>query len=568
MVLLLGAWAVDTAALSGQVMRNVQVAGRDVGGLGEASLPAVMEEINEDLAARPVVVTSGDRRYETTAGEIGLSVDTEATAEAALDAGRSDSLLTRPFAWVGSFFGERDVDVEYSVKESQVVAEMLELQGPELLAPHDPNIQLVDPAAGWTMVPGRARPGRRHRRGRGRAARRGRRPTRPPTTTPIEIEAALVEVAPRFTDAEAQALADQANADHRQRPHPDGGRLVEAGRRRPRLRTWITPTAEDGTLQLTIVPDAVNAAIPQIFSDLSAEPKNASFDLQNGTPVVVPAQQGVVCCGANSADLVWQAIQGGTGTAALEVQATDPEITTEEAQSWGIAQPVGGSNAWRNGSPTTAGPGFTTYHDAGQPRVTNIHRIADIVRGTVIPPGGTFSMNETVGQRTAAKGFVAAGAIREGQHVEEIGGGVSQFATTTFNAAYFAGLDIPTYQAHTEHFSRLPTRPRGHDGLPGARPEDHQQHALRRDDLDVVHGEQHHGHPLLDAVRHGRADGHQRIDVGVVPQRHDHAHPHVPRRAHRPADVPGHVPPGRGHRLQRAADRPGVSPAALPVRLP
>ena len=41
--LLLGGWAVDTAALSGQVMRNVEVSGRPVGGLGEASLPDVMD---------------------------------------------------------------------------------------------------------------------------------------------------------------------------------------------------------------------------------------------------------------------------------------------------------------------------------------------------------------------------------------------------------------------------------------------------------------------------------------------------------------------------------------------
>jgi vancomycin resistance protein YoaR len=71
-------------------------------------------------------------------------------------------------------------------------------------------------------------------------------------------------------------------------------------------------------------------------------------------------------------------------------------------------------------------------------------------------PGETFSVNGTVGQRTTQKGFVEAGAIREGEHVNEVGGGVSQFATTTFNAAYFAGLDITTYQAHSEYFTRYP----------------------------------------------------------------------------------------------------------------
>jgi vancomycin resistance protein YoaR len=82
--------------------------------------------------------------------------------------------------------------------------------------------------------------------------------------------------------------------------------------------------------------------------------------------------------------------------------------------------------------------------------------MADLVRGAVVAPGGTFSINDHVGQRTAEKGFVAAGAIRDGQHVDEIGGGVSQFATTMFNAAYFAGLEIVTSQAHSEYFDRYP----------------------------------------------------------------------------------------------------------------
>jgi vancomycin resistance protein YoaR len=65
-------------------------------------------------------------------------------------------------------------------------------------------------------------------------------------------------------------------------------------------------------------------------------------------------------------------------------------------------------------------------------------------------------VNDYVGRRTTENGFVPAGAIRNGEHVEEVGGGVSQFATTLFNAAYFAGLDIDEYQSHSEYFSRYP----------------------------------------------------------------------------------------------------------------
>ena len=366
-----------------------------------------------------------------------------------LDAGRGDSLLTRPMTWLTSFFSPREVDVQYSVKESQVVSKMFELQGADLLSAQNPTIQLGE--QGWVAVPGTP--------GEGVdpediAADLPAAAAASPTGT-IEVEADRISIAPQFTDTEAQALADQANA------LTANGITLTAGDSSEQvgpeqLRTWIAPTTANGALELAIQPDVVTAALPELFSDVSAEPVDASFDLQNGVPVVTPSRQGVACCGANSADVVWQAVTGGQPEVALEVQVTEPRLTTEAAQALGITQPVGGNNAWRNGAATTAGPGFTTYYDPGQPRVTNIHRIADLVRGAVILPGETFSVNDHVGQRTAAKGFVLAGAIREGVHLDEVGGGVSQFATTTFNAAYFAGLDIPTSQAHSESFSRYP----------------------------------------------------------------------------------------------------------------
>ncbi|MGZ4727848.1 MAG: VanW family protein, partial [Acidimicrobiales bacterium] len=95
-------------------------------------------------------------------------------------------------------------------------------------------------------------------------------------------------------------------------------------------------------------------------------------------------------------------------------------------------------------------------YPAGQERVVNIHRIADIVRGMVIPPGETWSLNGSVGQRTTAKGFVDAPVIYNGEHDSDIGGGVSQFATTTFNAAFFGGLDFEEYQSHSLYISRYP----------------------------------------------------------------------------------------------------------------
>jgi vancomycin resistance protein YoaR len=74
----------------------------------------------------------------------------------------------------------------------------------------------------------------------------------------------------------------------------------------------------------------------------------------------------------------------------------------------------------------------------------------------VILPGDRFSINEKVGPRTRANGFVKAPVIYEGEFTEDIGGGVSQFATTFFNAAFFGGYEIVAHKPHTYYISRYP----------------------------------------------------------------------------------------------------------------
>jgi hypothetical protein len=113
--------------------------------------------------------------------------------------------------------------------------------------------------------------------------------------------------------------------------------------------------------------------------------------------------------------------------------------------------------------PTTLLAEFTTYYSAcADPcRVTNIQLISDTVNGVVVQPGQVFSVNETVGQRTVEKGYVAAGAIIGGvvyccDSPINIGGGTSQFATTLYNAVFFAGLEDVEHRPHSLYFSRYP----------------------------------------------------------------------------------------------------------------
>ena len=99
---------------------------------------------------------------------------------------------------------------------------------------------------------------------------------------------------------------------------------------------------------------------------------------------------------------------------------------------------------------------FTSYYTAGQSRVQNIRRIAEIVDGVIVPAGESFEVNHFVGRRTVDNGFTVGGAILDGELVSDIGGGVSQFATTFFNAAWFAGVELVDFKAHSFYFSRYP----------------------------------------------------------------------------------------------------------------
>jgi hypothetical protein len=369
-----------------------------------------------------------------------------------MDAGRGGFVVVRPFTWLGSLFGTSDVRLRTTVDEGAMALELIRLQGDGMTAPAEPTIVYDPDTHELTATPGRS--------GTGLGARRVAAALVDAVAEApggaIEITAETTEVSPQHTDEQAGELAAEANAmtaDGLTLRVGDTTARVDAAQ----LREWIGLAPPEVGFGLAIDGTKVADALPGLFAGLPAR-RNATVTLgAGGRPEVVPAVQGTLCCAGGSAERIWEALEAGEPEVTLDAEVAEPEITTEEAQAWGIAQPVGGNRAWRDGAEAPGpAPGFTTYYVPGEPRVTNIHRIADLVRGAVIPPGGSFSINDHVGERTLDKGFVEAGAIRYGEHVPEVGGGVSQFATTTFNAAYFAGLDITTYQAHTEYFSRYP----------------------------------------------------------------------------------------------------------------
>src|SRR5213076_2842527 len=127
--------------------------------------------------------------------------------------------------------------------------------------------------------------------------------------------------------------------------------------------------------------------------------------------------------------------------AALVVAQTPPKRTTAEAQRMGIVGVVSS---------------YSTVYGGTSNRIHNVQLVAHLVDGALIAPGAVFSFNGTTGERNAAKGFLEAPVIINGELTTGLGGGVCQVSTTVFNAAYEAGLPILERHNHALYISHYP----------------------------------------------------------------------------------------------------------------
>ena len=439
---LLTAWAIDTSSASGKVPRNVELAGRDISTFPEDDLAATVADVAEEYAATQVQIRTPERTYKIAASELGLRLDEKATVQAALTLDDDRSLLTRPLVWLSSFLDQRVVALEFTLDEDKLAAGLESLGGnakatePSIVATAE-GFGIVSGSAGRVISPEGVSDALVRRAQSG--------------NLPIIVSADVVAEAPEVTDAEAKTLADQltvATAD---------GLVVTAGEAKatipaPSVRPWVSSEVAEGAIVATLDAEAALDGLTTALPD-PTEPKNASFTVEGGAVRIIPGADGARCCAADTPARLLAAIIGGTGAVDIALEVEKAEFSTDDAEKLGIKEPVGTTTEW-NGQPQVKS--FTTYFEGGVPRAQNIRLIAEQIRGTLVKPGDRFSINDVAGRRTAEKGYVEAGAIADGELVQDIGGGVSQFATTMFNAAFFAGLPINTYQVHSQYFSRYP----------------------------------------------------------------------------------------------------------------
>jgi vancomycin resistance protein YoaR len=94
------------------------------------------------------------------------------------------------------------------------------------------------------------------------------------------------------------------------------------------------------------------------------------------------------------------------------------------------------------------GEGTSHYAHSIPSRIHNLTLAAEKTSGVLVPPGGVYSMNDSVGPIDYQHGFQSAYIIKGGRTVLGEGGGVCQTSTTLFRAVLNSGLPILARYPH------------------------------------------------------------------------------------------------------------------------
>ena len=423
-------WVLDDKVLGGDIARNTSIAGVDVGRLDIDEAAELLTDGR--LTDRPIELRHDTNALTITAAELGVMVDAEL---ALADAAEQPDLIAQPIRWIGSLFGNRSFDVRYTVDVNvlgEVVAgsdsffdldfglPQLELVNGRFVEADIASLPIVDADELRNLVLDAAVTG-----GNGTAV--------------IEIPITGSEAIDRGADeliAEAHRLTENGIALR------VPGVITQRRVSQSALRSWLVfgGTVDEPTISLD--ERLAQSTVETLFIDYGDAGDEPTFTIDAiGRVRIVGSSPRAVCCTLDTPERILAGMEAGERLVELRPRE-DPDVQgIEWAKSLGIVEVIGE---------------FTTNYQPNQTRNINIQRIAELTRGAVIEPGGEFSINDYVGRRTRENGFVDAGVISNGVFTTSVGGGISQYATTLFNAAFFAGLDFGDYQSHSIYISRYP----------------------------------------------------------------------------------------------------------------
>lgn len=418
------------AGSAARVAEGVTIAGVDVGGLTRREAIELLEGRAGEVFRTPIVFTAGDDRYPITAATLGVEADWPAALETALGETSGFGPVRGYQRLQKRFFG-----TEISPPVHAYTAALDYKLGQIATATDRPHVEakLVRRGLSIVVFPGQVGQTLERETAADTLVRalarldRARQVALPVSLDPVEVSAA--ELAPAARQARL-ALSAPVRLEY------EGTRW-----KLPRWRIAELLALPSGTATgIAIAGPGAAAWFSRLRKTVERAPVDAGFRTSDGVVAILPAKPGLQVNIPATAKALLTAATSPTGrSAALAVTTSEPRRSTEDAQAMGIER--------RLSTYTTSNAG--TFN-----RITNLRRGIELLNGALVPPGGTFSLNERVGERTLERGFLPAPVIIGDKYEEDVGGGVSQVATTVFNAAWEAGVKIVERNPHSLFISR------------------------------------------------------------------------------------------------------------------
>ncbi len=421
---------------SGEVLGAVVVEGYGVelGGLDRGELDETLALLEQEVAIEPLHVSIDGRDITVVPQQLGFVLDRRAIAEIAMSRGREGSLSEQFRWWLSHLFMTDEIAVNGGLDEEAVEA---------VLKTWDIDVVGQPPVPGGVVVEGSTPlpvyPETGLQVDRTTAADRLLAGILAAGPTVVELDTALANS--RVTRADVDAAVARARL-WLSSPVELAARDVTIEFTVPELALALTSTVVDGEVVLGFDPEVVGGFLEDRRAAIEAPPVDARLDVDGYHVVIVPGRNGTLIDPEATAESLVLAASSVRRQGELPlVEGAEPEVTTAMLEALGIRHLVAE---------------FTTYHPCCQNRVTNIQLMADIIDGAIVMPGQTFAVNEYVGERTIERGFLEDGTIIQGELVPTVGGGVSQFATTMYNAIFWGGYQDVTHRPHSFYFSRYP----------------------------------------------------------------------------------------------------------------
>ena len=436
LLLVVGGFVVSRALSSGEVIARVTVGSTDLAGLSRDEAIAAVVAYEDLLTTTPARFIVDGAEVVLDPVQVRFDLDEEAMVDQAMTFGREGNISEQFRWWLTHFFRTETLPVVGSIDEA-ALDQVLEVWDADVVG--DPPFDGAVEIEGTRAVARYPQPGRMV----DRSAAADLILAQLVTEDRVPVELPIVPAAPRLTDADVDAAVAEANlwlSAPVTLVSAEGNPTVEFSV--ADIARALRSETRDGRIELSLDTEEVARRLEALRDEIESPPVDARLEVLGYDVVVVAGRPGTLIDPEETARNL--AIAAGTasrrGVLPFE-EGAPPEVTAEELEALGIKHLVSA---------------FTTYHPCCQPRVNNIQLFADIVNGAIVMPGETFELNEYVGERTAERGFVPAGTIIGGELVDTVGGGVSQFATTFYNAVFWGGYEDVVHKPHSFYFTRYP----------------------------------------------------------------------------------------------------------------